>query len=170
MKDRPTQRDIARLSGLDQGSVSRILRGDSRDNFTKEVIEKVFRIAKEQGYIHPSATSLNKREVPRKKAGLTADIKIISRSGRTFDEGSAQVQSISLSGMVIEHIKTKKMLLPIEDFTFEIRFRHPFFKDFRCSANIARFVRGRDAWAVAVAYASISFENRDKLRKFLQEK
>ncbi|MBI4232192.1 LacI family DNA-binding transcriptional regulator [Candidatus Peregrinibacteria bacterium] len=167
--ERITQKDIARLSGLDQGSVSRILRGDDRDSFSKDIAERVFKIAREQGYIHPSVTSLNKREMPRKKAGLMADIKVVGSNGKVFDEGTAQVQSISLSGMLLKGIKTKKMMLPINYFTMEIRPKHIFFKDFKASASIARFVKSDEGLAMAVAYTSISFENRDKIKKFLQK-
>lgn len=169
MKDKITQASIAKLAGLDQGSVSRILRGDTRDNFSKGIVEKVFRIAKERGYIHPSITSLNKREMPRKKAGLLADIKVIGDSGKIFDEGIAEIEAISLSGMVLKNIKTKKKMLPIEGFTIEIRPRHTFFKDFRATAVVARFVKSPEGLAMAVAYTSISFENREKIKKFLQK-
>jgi len=48
-KKRVTQEDIARLCGIDQGSVSRILNKDTRDSFAKETIERVFKAAREAG-------------------------------------------------------------------------------------------------------------------------
>ena len=50
-KSRVTQEDIALACGIDQGSVSRILNKDTRDSFAEETVQKVFKIARELGYL-----------------------------------------------------------------------------------------------------------------------
>ena len=59
---RITQEDIARTCKIDQGSVTRILNEDTRDSFAEDTVQKVFRIARELGYLHPALITSNRRE------------------------------------------------------------------------------------------------------------
>ena len=61
-KKRVTQEDIARTCKIDQGSVSRILNEDTRDSFAEETVQKVFKVARELGYLHPSLITSNRHK------------------------------------------------------------------------------------------------------------
>ena len=67
-----TQEDIANTCKIDQGSVSRILNKDTRDSFAPETVDRVFKIARELGYLHPALVTSNRRESIRRKAGFEA--------------------------------------------------------------------------------------------------
>ena len=73
-KGRITQEDIANHCKIDQGSVSRILNEDTRDSFADGTVRKVFKSARELGYLHPSLITSNRRESSRRKAGVVGRV------------------------------------------------------------------------------------------------
>ena len=91
-KKRVTQEDIARTCKIDQGSVSRILNEDTRDSFAEETIQKVFKIARELGYLHPSLITSNRRESNRRKAELAS----FPPAGRGIDPQHGEAMAIEL--------------------------------------------------------------------------
>ncbi|HXX94343.1 MAG TPA: LacI family DNA-binding transcriptional regulator, partial [Planctomycetota bacterium] len=86
LKKRVTQEDIAKACKIDQGSVSRILNEDTRDSFAEETIQKVFKVARELGYLHPSLITSNRRESNRRKAELSGKVQILIGTNTVFDE------------------------------------------------------------------------------------
>jgi DNA end-binding protein Ku len=86
-KKRVTQEDIARTCKIDQGSVSRILNEDTRDSFAEETVQKVFKVARELGYLHPSLITSNRRESSRRKAEVTGRVQVMIGTNTVYDEG-----------------------------------------------------------------------------------
>src|SRR6185295_11006200 len=86
-KKRVTQEDIARACKIDQGSVSRILNEDTRDSFAEETVQKVFKVARELGYLHPSLITSNRRESSRRKAEVTGRVQVMIGTNTVYDEG-----------------------------------------------------------------------------------
>ena len=168
MKKRVTQEDIARSCKIDQGSVSRILNEDTRDSFAEETIQKVFKVARELGYLHPSLITSNRRESSRRKAELTGKVQILIGTNTVFDEGDIDIDEISMSGMLLRNFRTKKRSLPMDRFKFNVEVTEGRLRGFKCRCKLVRFSDNEDEFALAVKFDSLDEDAKDKLKNFVR--
>ena len=166
-KRKVTQADISRRVDVDQGSVSRILNQDTRDSFSDETVRKVFKVARELGYLHPALLSTNRRLSGRKLTGLRVRLKIVTGSNTVFDEGSCEVAEISESGCLLRRFKTRKKSFPMTRFVFDVEINEQDLKHFYSRCRLIRFSDTEEDFTVAVQYEGPSEDRKDKLREFL---
>ncbi len=167
-KKRVTQEDIARLCGIDQGSVSRILNKDTRDSFAKETIERVFKAAREAGYLHPALVTSNRRSAARKGVQVTANVRILTIDGAFHAEGTAEIDNISLSGMLIRAFKTPTNTLPLDPHRFDVEVTSSRLKGFKVRCRPVRFAEDDGGLALAVRYEAVDDTNRQLLEAHLK--
>ena len=168
MKKRVTQEDIAKACKIDQGSVSRILNEDTRDSFAEETIQKVFKVAREIGYLHPSLITSNRRESNRRKAELTGKVQVLIGTNTIYDEGEIDIDEISMSGMLLRNFRTKKRSLPMDRFKFNVEITEGRLKGFKCRCKLVRFSDNEDEFALAVKFDSLDEDAKDKLKNFIR--
>ena len=168
LKKRVTQEDIAKACKIDQGSVSRILNEDTRDSFAEETIQKVFKVAREIGYLHPSLITSNRRESSRRKAELTGKVQVLIGTNTIYDEGEIDIDEISMSGMLLRNFRTKKRSLPMDRFKFNVDVTEGRLKGFKCRCKLVRFSDNEDEFALAVKFDSLDEDAKDKLKTFVR--
>lgn len=168
MPRRTTQHDIARRVGVDQGSVSRILNKNTRDSFAPETVAKVFKIARELGYLHPALVSSNRRESPRKRVNVPARLRVVIGANTVFDEGSVEITELSQSGCTLRSFRTKKGVLPLDRFRFDVEVGDGRLKDFATRCRLIRFSGDDSEFALAVQFEPLSADKREILRSFLR--
>jgi transcriptional regulator with XRE-family HTH domain len=167
-KKRVTQEDIARVCKIDQGSVSRILNEDTRDSFAEETIQRVFKAARELGYLHPSLVTSNRRESGRRKAELRGRVQIVIGTNTIYDEGEIDIDEISMSGMLLRNFRTKKRTLPMDRFKFNVEVTEGRLKGFKCRCKLVRFSDNEDEFALAVKFDSLDEHAKEKLKGFVK--
>ena len=167
-KKRITQEDIASICAIDQGSVSRILNKDTRDSFAKETIEKVFKAAREAGYLHPALVTSNRRDSPRKRVTVTANIRILGADGRLLTEGTAEVGEVSLSGMLLKSIQTSPRMIPLEPHRYDLEVTSTRLKGFKAHCRPVRFAEEDGGLSIGVRYESLDDANRQLLEASLK--
>ena len=167
-KKRVTQEEVADACKIDQGSVSRILNKDTRDSFAEDTVQKVFQIARELGYLHPALVTTNRRESNRKKAGIRGRLKIVIGTNTVWDEGTVDVEEISVSGMLLKKFDTRKQTLPFDRFRCDVEIIGSKLKGFRARCRVVRFSNDEDEFALAVKFDRLEDASIEKLRKYLQ--
>ncbi len=167
-KKKVTQEDIARACKIDQGSVSRILNEDTRDSFAEETVKKVFKVAREIGYLHPSLLTSNRRESSRRKAGVRGRVAIIIGTNTVYDEGTVDVDEISLSGMLLRNFNTRKKTLPMDRFKLDVEVDEGRLRGFRCRCRLVRFSENEDEFALAVKFDSLDENAKERLKSFVR--
>jgi transcriptional regulator with XRE-family HTH domain len=165
---RVTQEDIAKACRIDQGSVSRILNEDTRDSFAEFTIQKVFKVARELGYLHPSLITSNRRESSRRKAEVRGKVSILIGTNTVYDEGDIDIDEISMSGMLLRNFRTKKKTLPMDRFKFLVEVNEGRLRGFRCRCKLVRFSDNEDEFALAVKFDSLDEDGKDKLKNFIR--
>ncbi len=165
---RVTQEDIAKACKIDQGSVSRILNEDTRDSFAEDTIQKVFKVARELGYLHPSLITSNRRESNRRKAEVVGRVQILIGTNTVYDEGDIDIDEISLSGMLLRNFRTKKKTLPMDRFKFNVEVHEGRLRGFKCRCKLVRFSDNEDEFALAVKFDSLDEDAKDKLKGFIR--
>jgi len=170
MRGKITQADVAKACKLDQGSVSRILNKDTRDHFSRKTVEHVFKVAKELGYLHPAIVTADRRESPRKKGVIRANIVIVIGNGSTFDEGTADIDVVSLSGMLLRNIRTKKAVLPLEHCSIIIDIVSNILNGFKCRCHLARFADNESNFALALKYDELTEDGCEMLKQYLKQR
>ena len=167
-KKRVTQEDIARACKIDQGSVSRILNEDTRDSFAEETVQKVFKVARELGYLHPSLITSNRRESSRRKAEVTGRVQVMIGTNTVYDEGEIDIDEVSMSGMLLRNFRTKKKTLPMDRFKFNVEVDEGKLKGFKVRCKLVRFSDNEDEFALAVKFDSLDEDAKDKLKNFVR--
>ena len=167
-KKRVTQEDIAKACNIDQGSVSRILNEDTRDSFAEETIDKVFKVARELGYLHPSLITSNRRESNRRKAQVTGRVAILIGTNTVFDEGDVDVDEISMSGMLLRNFRTKKRTLPMDRFKFLVEVGEGKLKGLKLRCKLVRFSDNEEEFALAVKFDGLDEDGKEKLKSFVR--
>ena len=167
-KKRVTQEDIARTCKIDQGSVSRILNEDTRDSFAEETVQKVFKVARELGYLLPSLITSNRRESSRRKAEVTGRVQVMIGTNTVYDEGEIDIDEISMSGMLLRNFRTKKKTLPMDRFKFNVEVEEGKLKGFKARCKLVRFSDNEDEFALAVKFDSLDEDAKDKLKNFVR--
>ena len=165
---RITQEDIARTCKIDQGSVSRILNEDTRDSFAEETVQKVFKVARELGYLHPSLITSNRRESSRRKAEVTGRVQVMIGTNTVYDEGEIDIDEISMSGMLLRNFRTKKKTLPMDRFKFYVEIDDGRLKGFKCRCKLVRFSDNEDEFALAVKFDSLDEDGKEKIKQFVR--
>ncbi len=161
-----TQEDIANSCKIDQGSVSRILNKDTRDSFAPETVDKVFKIARELGYLHPALVTSNRRESIRKKAGFEARVQIIVGTNTVYDEGGVDVEEVSSSGMLLRNFRTRKRSLPMDRFKIDVEITSSKAKAFRARCKVVRFWDNEEQFGLAVRFESLDDMARERLKAY----
>jgi transcriptional regulator with XRE-family HTH domain len=152
-RKRITQEDIAAACRIDQGSVSRILNKDTRDSFAEETVQRVFKIAREMGYLHPALVTSNRRESIRRKVAFDARCQIVIGTNTVYDEGGVDVDELSMSGMLLKNFRTKKQTLPMD----------------RCArCKVVRFSDDESLFALAVKFEGMDDEMRERLKAYIK--
>jgi transcriptional regulator with XRE-family HTH domain len=163
-----TQQDIAKICKLDQGSISRILNRDTRDSFAPETVARVFKVARELGYLHPALVSSNRRAGHRRKIRATAAIRIVIGMNTLWDEGTAEIHEISPSGCVLTNFQTRKNSMPLDRFRIDLEVRDGKLAGFSARARLVRFAVYEDVFAVAVSFENLTAEQKELLRASLK--
>ena len=163
-----TQEDIARACKIDQGSVSRILNKDTRDSFARETVDEVFKIARELGYLHPALVTSNRRLSARRKAGLAAKVQLVIGTNTVYDEGTAEVDEISMSGALLRNFKTKKQNLPMDRFKVDVELTAVKLRGFKARCKVVRFSDNENEYGLAVKFESLEDESKEKLRTYVK--
>ena len=167
-RSRITQEDIAKNCKIDQGSVSRILNEDTRDSFADDTVRRVFKAARELGYLHPSLITSNRRESNRQKAGVSGHVSIIIGTNTVWDEGEIDIDEISMSGMLLRNFRTKKNTLPMDRFKFDVEIEQGKLKGLKCRCKLVRFSDNEEEFALAVRFDSLDENAKEKLRAFIR--
>jgi len=167
-KNRVTQEDIAKACKIDQGSVSRILNEDTRDSFAEDTIQKVFKVARELGYLHPSLITSNRRESSRRKAEVVGRVQILIGTNTVYDEGEIDIDEISMSGMLLRNFRTRKKTLPMDRFKFNVEVSEGKLRGFKCRCKLVRFSDNEDEFALAVKFDSLDEDAKEKLKGFIR--
>ena len=167
-KRRVTQGDIARNVSIDQGSVSRILNRDTRDSFSDDTVKRVFKAAREIGYLHPALLTTNRRLSGRKRTTLRAKVKVVIGINTIFDDGTCEIAEISQSGCLLQKFKTQRKALPMDRFRFDIEVNDGGLKNFYSRCRLIRFSDNDEEFALAVQFESLSEDRKDKLLEFLK--
>ncbi len=167
-KNRVTQEDIAAACKIDQGSVSRILNKDTRDSFADDTVQKVFKIARELGYLHPALVNSNRRESIRKKVTFDATVQIIIGTNTVYDEGGVDVDELSMSGLLLKNFRTKKQTLPMDRFKLDVEFTAAKLKPFRARCKVVRFSDNESEFALAVKFEAMDDEMRERLKAYIK--
>jgi transcriptional regulator with XRE-family HTH domain len=163
-----TQEDIARACKIDQGSVSRILNKDTRDSFARETVEEVFKIARELGYLHPALVTSNRRLSARRKAGLASKVQLVIGTNTIYDEGTAEVDEISMSGALLKNFKTKKQNLPMDRFKVDVELTAAKLRGFKARCKVVRFSDNENEYGLAVKFEMLEEESKEKLRNYVK--
>ena len=167
-RSRITQEDIANNCKIDQGSVSRILNEDTRDSFAEDTVRKVFKAARELGYLHPSLITSNRRESDRQKAGIPGAVTVIIGTNTVWDEGEIDIDEVSLSGMLLRNFRTKKNTLPMDRFKFDVSVSTGKLKGLKCRCKLVRFSDNEEEFALAVRFESLDESAKEKLKAFIR--
>jgi transcriptional regulator with XRE-family HTH domain len=164
---RVTQVDIARLCGIDQGSVSRILNKDTRCLYARETVERVFTIARENGYLHPSLVTPDRRRGERKEIPCSVSFRIVGAQGNVLSEGTAEIDNVSISGMLLKSIRSSSNVLPLEAQWFDVEVTSNQLQGFRARCRLVRLTDSDDALGLAVQYESMEPPSRSLLKACL---
>lgn len=168
LRKRITQEDIAAACRIDQGSVSRILNKDTRDSFAEETVQRVFKIAREMGYLHPALVTSNRRESIRRKVAFDARCQIVIGTNTVYDEGGVDVDELSMSGMLLKNFRTKKQTLPMDRFRLDVEFTAAKTKPFRARCKVVRFSDDENLFALAVKFEGMDDEMRERLKAYIK--
>jgi hypothetical protein len=170
MKKRVTQDHIAKLCGIDQGSVCRILGKDTRDSFARKTIEKVFKTARELGYLHPALLDSNRRDSERKGLSTAANIRLVVAGGSLFATGTAEVGNISLSGLLLRSIRTDNSLLPLEPYRIEVDVASGGLSGFKAVCRPVRLDEQDGGLTIAVRFEGLDPANARVLKDYMAGK
>ncbi|HEY3227453.1 MAG TPA: PilZ domain-containing protein [Planctomycetota bacterium] len=167
-KSKVTQEDIANACKIDQGSVSRILNKDTRDSFAPETVDRVFKIAREIGYLHPALVTSNRRDSTRKKVEHEARVQIIIGTNTVYDEGAVDVEEVSTSGMLLRNFRTKKQSLPMDRFKLDVEISSPKSKTFHARCKVVRFWDNEHEFGLAVRFEALDDTARERLKAYVR--
>ena len=147
---RATQADLAGKCRLNQGTISRILNGDTRSKHSLKTVAQVMKAAREFGYLHPALVSNERRRNLRKNISSRAQVKIVIGVNTIYDQGKCLIDDISQSGMLLRNFRTTKMTFPLDRFHFflDFDFEQTKVKNLRC--EVARFLTEGDEFGIAV--------------------
>jgi len=163
-----TQEDIANACKIDQGSVSRILNKDTRDSFAEETVDKVFKIARELGYLHPALVTSNRRESIRRKVEYDARVQIVIGTNTVYDEGAVDIEEVSASGLLLRNFRTKKQTLPMDRFKLDVEISSPKHKPFKARCRVVRFSGNENEFGLAVRFEDLDESGRERLKAYIK--
>ena len=164
---RPTQEEIARLTGLDLSTVNKILKRKVGPTFRKETIRRVFRAARDLGYDIGGLKHEHRRAFPRREVRLPVEISIYRRDGTLFDRGSATLRDVSLSGAVLRAVALPQDALPLRPHTIGLRLLEGPLKGTEILGRVIRFSHERDEIALAIEFLEAQELDLERLRKIV---
>lgn len=163
-----SQADIARAVGLDQGSVSRILNQDRRDSFAPETVERVFRVAREMGYVHSALVNTNRRGSIRKKVALEGEVTFVTQGAQTYDQGRADVHEISVHGMILKNLRTLRKAYPMEPFHVRVVIASPPLQGLALTCKPVRFWADGAEQGIAVRFLDVPEGDQQRIREYIE--
>ncbi len=164
MRRHVTQKAVAHLCGVHQATVSRILNNGGGKLFSPETVERVFRVAREAGYLHPALLRAERRDSPRCPLSASVHVRFVTLGGRSCGEGTAEVENASMSGMLLRAIRTGTNVLPLEPFCVELETRGGRLDGFRVRGRPVRLDEEAGRLTMAVRYEALSDECRQILK------
>jgi c-di-GMP-binding flagellar brake protein YcgR len=164
------QIDIARVVGLDQGNVSKILNKWPKDTFAKSTIRKVFKAASRLGYVLPSIAKANKRVFPRRDFRAQALVKVCLQDGTIHSEGKAVVTNISASGMFLSRLDTKDKTLPLVPSYLEIYLTNSKLRGLKAKAKPVRFAETRGKLGLGLKFFDLTEKDCQRVKLFTMKK
>lgn len=167
LKKKATQSDIARVSGVDQGTVSRILNKETRNSFSQETVDLVFRVAREIGYLHSSIVESNRRSSSRRKLDSPCNIKILIGTNTLYDSGKAVIGEISSSGILLKNLITSKHSLPLDKCKIDVAANTQPLKGFHVRCDVVRFTGNEHEFALALKYVNLNDQIKQKINTIL---
>ncbi len=116
------QQAIADLLDLDRTTVTKILNRDPKYSASEATKERVFRAAELLGYDFTTIRRPFKREYGRSDVNSPCELTVTLEDGKIFDSGEALVRNLSVGGALITRIRTTRQMLPLQNFTFLLKF------------------------------------------------
>lgn len=118
-----TQVEIARMLKVDVSTVNKILNRRPGTKFRPETVEKVFKLAKKNGYDFGKLKFVHRRKFERHDVNLEAKLTVLLSDGTPFDAGKATIENLSAGGARITDLQLKKAVLPVKPFrlVFEVK-------------------------------------------------
>lgn len=165
---RPTQADIARLVGVDQATVSRVLNRTPGYRVADKTQHKVFEVAQRLGYDLTRVVHARRRAHPRLSVNLPVSLAIrLKRPDTIYDRGTARLRDLSPAGGLLSHLELPKRSLPIDPFVVDMEITHGVLKGTKMSGEIIRCVsNGR--LSLGMSYRRISPEDQERISAFIQ--
>jgi hypothetical protein len=167
MIKRITQTTVARLCGVNQATVSRIL-SRKEDKFSEETSARILQVARETGYLHPALLSSDRRGSPRRRVSIALAVRIVTPDGRIHGRGTAESENVSMSGMLLRSIRTDTNALPLEPFCVDLEASTSRRKTVRIRSRPVRLDEETGNLTIAVRYDPLSEGSRRFLSDRLQ--
>lgn len=156
-----TQVEIARTLNLDVSTVNKILNRKRGTKFRPETVEKVYRLARKNGFDFGRLKFNHRRQHERHGVDLPAKLTLRFNDGSTFDRGETRIRDISSGGARLGDLNLKKGVLPVKPFRIELEF-----DDVKVDAVPVRFLlNGR--LDLAVAFVGLNGQAKKRLKKLL---
>ncbi|HLG42691.1 MAG TPA: PilZ domain-containing protein [Planctomycetota bacterium] len=156
-----TQVEIARNLKLDVSTVNKILNRKPGTKFRPDTVEKVYRLARKNGFDFGRLKHHHRREHDRRPVDMESKVAIRFNDGGVFDRGLGRIRDLSIGGARIGDFDLKKAALPTRPFSFELDF-----DDVHLEAVPVRFV-ANGTLDIAVAFTNLDGGQRRKLKKLL---
>lgn len=163
-----TQLDIARLTGLDVSTVSKILNNKPGAVFRKKTIRKVQKAARELGYDPGRLKFMHRREHGRRGTRFPLELSIYLEDGTLFDRGRAIMRDVSLSGALLSGILLMADKgLPLQPHSIGIRLLDGPLKNLEIHSKPVRFLHRKSTIHLAVAFQGVQEAALKRLRRIV---
>jgi transcriptional regulator with XRE-family HTH domain len=156
-----TQVEIAKTLKLDVSTVNKILNRKAGTKFRPDTIDKVYRLARKNGFDFSRLKHHHKREHNRREVDLDAKLAIRFNDGSVFDRGQGRIRDLSVGGARIGDFDLKKGVLPTRPFRFELDF-----DGMRLEAVPVRFV-ANGSLDIAVSFLNVDGGAKRRLKRYV---
>lgn len=168
MKKRVTHEDIARKTGINRSTVSKILNRTPGYEATEATRRKVLQAAEELGFNFDKVNRTFLRRSQRILVGIHAMVSIVLYNGLIHDTGTALVANISTTGALLTELWLAKGALPLQQFTIHFFMRgHDELRGLQGRCDVVRFNTDDPE---AVIEVGVSFQNMSDIDKRNLEK
>lgn len=165
-----TQADIARLAGLDQATVSRVLNRTPDYRVAEETQRKVFETAQRLGYDLTRVLHARRRAHSRLPVDIPVSLAIrLKKTHAVYDRGKARCQDLSPSGALLSHLDLPKRSLPLDSFTLDMEVTQGPLKGIRMGGEAIR-LQSNGRVSLGIAYRSITDQDKAKISAFIHAK
>lgn len=156
-----TQVEIARILKLDVSTVNKILNRKPGTKFRPQTVDKVYRLARKNGFDFGRLKHHHKRAHDRREVDLDAKVAIRFNDGSVFDRGQGKIRDLSIGGARIGDFDLKKGVLPTRPFRFELDF-----DGVQIEAVPVRFV-ANGSLDIAVSFLNVDAIAKRRLKKYV---